>query len=1069
MIRSVNKRGMLRRFSTTSRFALMSPLNTLVLPELSFYTKLEKEQQDFLQCIASDELLTTWMPPILPQTVEASILTPFQTFLQTADEAFKETYQESVSNYSEFINSQSPKEVEENDQSASSKKQAKPVKSLIHFDIENATFDKHFHASFDGLQLVNQEALRAKLTPHEMDHTIASNSIATLSRIDFCQFSHEYLKINATRLRGRAVVKVIEEKQPSEFDLKGWIKANITSRIRNFSTINLENKLALRKSGLMGVMANEPTLEQLREILDESNKASPLFDVTDLANRFSESDFRLVEYKFCGDTHRAVAQLSESEFAHFLTLLTRINDILKNLMLKAGFISAKQFREAGNSLGRPEAAQFFDSIVALLVSKKVLRDGDALFLASEESILLKIEFVKSSFKRFSDSYLSSWLALDIKGRQNEEDLQGNNSQKQVEEIFEHIKGIYEQGSSGAKKLLMDKLKAFLKATVLPESALRAISEELERFSELSEHDSDFQNTKNYLELILQLPFGKKSRDSSELAAARKVLDDSHFGMEEVKERILQFLATGKLRGGFAGSKTLCLLGPPGVGKTSIAKAVAECLGRKFVRISLGGENDVSVLKGHRRTYLGSYPGKLVQALKSAGTENPVILLDELDKLGRGGHKGNVQDVLLEVLDPAQNHSFYDHYLELPMDLSKVLFLCSANILDGNTISAPLLDRLEVIEVSGYTKVEKEHIFHQHLLPKLRKKVGLEQHGIEVVFNQSVIDKLIDDYAREAGVRNLEKKAQTILEKLAYDFLEKNPDLGQYILQLRKYRDAVIEQKPDEIPQGFPVTYDLDQALVKKLLGPRIYYSQTIFHSKDDLIGFAFGLGYSAYGGSVLSIEVIELPNVESNKEADHHLPSFGNIMVKSEAREIESRININEEKTEIVSETTSIREIPITNGKAEGTLTVTGSLGDVMKESVEIGYSFAKHYVYRLDRNNQFLESKNLHIHFPEGASKKDGPSAGITITTALISAALQKPYDPSFAMTGEVSLNGRVLRIGGVREKVLAAKREGINQIIVPASNKPDVDELKDYVKEGMIFHFVQQYDEVFHLIFKN
>lgn len=329
--------------------------------------------------------------------------------------------------------------------------------------------------------------------------------------------------------------------------------------------------------------------------------------------------------------------------------------------------------------------------------------------------------------------------------------------------------------STTKRELLKEVGRLLESRKLKEKLHNIIQEEFERFKNLNEFDSDYQNTKNYLDLICKLPFNILTHDETKISKAKKILEDSHYGMEDVKKRILEFLAIGKLKENFVSNKAICLVGPPGVGKTSIAVSIAECLGRKYQRISLGGEDDVSVLKGHRRTYLGSYPGKILNALKLAESENPVILLDEIDKIGKSHYKGNVQDVLLEVLDPMQNKEFYDHYLDAPIDLSKVLFICTANILDSSTISSALYDRLEVIELSGYTKQEKIAIFNSYLLGKLLTKVGLDQYNVKVEFPDESINFLIENYARESGVRSLEKKTQLILEKLVLKLLSDHQD------------------------------------------------------------------------------------------------------------------------------------------------------------------------------------------------------------------------------------------------------------------------------------------------------
>jgi len=1094
MIQRVSKSRLLRAYSSTQKYAIMSPHNTLVLPEHLFYTRMDKKQRECLDLIAADEILTTYRPPFLSSVADES-LTSFQKFYAHADQSFKENYDEAVANYEAFKHTLSLFD----EASPDLKRNNRHSHYISYFDVENATFDKNFHAVYEDSMTVEPSN---KLSQEEISAAILSNSIATLSKLDLYGYKSDYLKFTASRLKGRAVVKILGEATPDQFDLSSWLRFRISSRIRNYSNDNYEKRIAGKRSELATLTTNEVSLETLKAKIDESHKDYLFSDPRSLWEQLQENNLRIVEYHYMGDHHRMITELRDPDYHHFIETLIKINEMLKNLMIKTILITSKQFKEISTTISSFDAAHFFNQLISLLISKKILSEDDCYFLAMDENVLVKAEFIKITMKKFSDNYMSSWLSLDVDHKEDKgSDYHSPKSQKQMEEIYEHIKTIYDQGSSPTKKILVDKIKVLLKKSSLKETVQKMITEELERFSDLNEHDSDFQSTKNYLEYILKLPFGKISRDSNEIIKAKKILDDSHFGMDEVKERILQFLAMGKLKGSFVKNKILCLVGSPGVGKTSIAKAIAECINRKFVRISLGGESDVSVLKGHRRTYIGSYPGKIVNALKIAGTENPVILLDEVDKICQSSIKGNVQDVLLEILDPSQNHIFYDHYLDMPVDLSKVLFICSANILDSSTISAPLLDRLEVIEVSGYTKVEKEMIFYKFLLPKLMAKVGLDKYGVHVNFTEPIVEKLINDYAREPGIRNLEKKTQLILEKLVYDFVEKHPDLLGYSMRLKRFkelqkkldllakdpnkelsadeRDSIEKEK--EALKDLPIVYDLDAETIKKYLGPKIFDRTPIFHEKEDLIGFAFGLGYNSYGGSVLAIEVLELPSIEAGSSEGHEFPHIGNIYIQDQSQaavngeqqsEVDPKteipqVTINEEQTEKISEKATVKEIPLNSGKHDGSLTITGSLGDVMKESVEIAYSFAKHFVYRIDKKNQYLESKNLHIHFPEGASKKDGPSAGITIVTSLISSALQKPYNPNFAMTGEISLNGRVLKIGGLREKILAAKREGITNVIAPLGNKADIEELKDYVKEGMQFHMVQHYDDVYRLIF--
>ena len=1055
-------------FSNTKKSALLIPLNQLILPDLSFYSKIDNEYKDILSNLCTDEVITTWTP-----SFEDSLKTNLMS-----EERFKDVYEEAKSAHSEFqkINSEITEDMN------TGKKTTRLNKSLSHFEIENASFDKNFHSTVEYNRLSVNSGLEKQLIQKHNSIATSGEYLGTLSRLDFCNFNRDYVTINVSRLRGRSVVKILTEVDSSAFDINGWLKENIGSRIREYSSENLERQMASRRSNVVGISPVVHSLEKLQTYFERIN-SNNFASNSDIWDNINQIGGKIVEFEFKGDNMRYVSELSETQYNYFLESLIKINEILKNMMIKTNFLSAKQYKEVSMQICRSDAASFYTSLVSMLISKSVFADIDINFLCREEDILLKLEFIKIFVKRFSDQYLSSWSILNKGDGEEVETESSNKEQKIIEDMYEHIKSVFDQGSSSSKKQIISKINSLLSNSDLKESVVKSIREELDRFIELNEHDSDYQNCKNYLETLMKMPFGRFSKENIELHLAKKILNDSHFGMDEVKERILQFMAVGKLKENMISSKIICLLGPPGVGKTSIAKSIADCLGRKFVRISLGGENDVSVIKGHRRTFLGSYPGKIVNALKTAETANPVILLDEIDKTSQNNYRGNLQDVLLEVLDPSQNHSFYDHYLDIPVDLSKVLFICSANILDSYTISPPLYDRLEVIELSGYTRIEKEFIFKKHLLPKLMKKMGLLKHRIDVNFPDSILNKLIEDYAREPGVRNLEKKTQSILEKIAHEFVEKTDDYNGYYLKLGKlatYEEKISKNELlnesenneySDLIKTQPI-YDLTEEQIKKYLGPKIYSSQTIFHQNEDLIGFSFGLGYSAYGGSVLSIEVIELPCYKSDKDIE--IPYIENIVMsesstsQSDSNKVSSSVIVDEEKSEQITKSLSSKEIPISNA-SEGSLTITGSLGEVMKESVEIGYSFAKHYLYKLDKKNLYLENKNLHIHFPEGASKKDGPSAGITIVTALISASLKQKYNPNFAMTGEISLNGKVLKIGGLREKVLAAKREKITNVIVPFANKFDIFELKDYIKEGMKFYFVQNYDEVYKLIFTN
>jgi Lon-like ATP-dependent protease len=617
------------------------------------------------------------------------------------------------------------------------------------------------------------------------------------------------------------------------------------------------------------------------------------------------------------------------------------------------------------------------------------------FLMEQESTVERAVIMHHLLRAFREEYMKKWEDISSKNKSNAQSAK--QAKEQIDELYEYLKKLQDESSSPIKKMVLKKVRKSLETKKYSPEMKEIIKEELEKFQEISENYPEFQNIKDFLELVCDLPYGVESKDNFDLQRAKKVLDEDHFGMEKVKEKILEFIAVSKLRGTTKG-KNILLVGPPGTGKTSIASSIAKCLGREFARISLGGESDVALIKGHRKTYIGAYPGKLVTALKQAKTENPVILLDEMDKIS-AGYKGNIQDTLLEVLDPAQNHSFRDNYLEAPLDLSKVLFICSANLLD--TISPPLLDRVEIIELSSYTMSEKKAIARNYLIPKTLKSKGLEGH--KVTFSDETLDALFLGYAREAGVRSLEKRISRICEKICLKIVKNNES-----------------------------EFDVKKEQLQSYLGPPTFASHRLYEGAMPQ-GVSIGLGYNSFGGSVLFIETCKA--------------SFG-------------------KPSEVATKETGKPEENEKGSSKGGLLTITGSLGKVMQESIQIAHTFAKSLCHEMF-DNKYLEENNIHIHFPEGASKKDGPSAGITITTALLSLALNKAIKADVGMTGEISLNGKVLKIGGLREKVLAAKREGLKEIVVPETNKADIDELKQEITEGISFHYVSEYQQVLRIMF--
>ncbi len=513
----------------------------------------------------------------------------------------------------------------------------------------------------------------------------------------------------------------------------------------------------------------------------------------------------------------------------------------------------------------------------------------------------------------------------------------------------------------------------LEGKQVPEAALKKIQDELHKLSILETGSPEYGVTRNYLDWATALPWGVHSEDNLDIQSARKVLDAHHSGLSDIKDRIIEFLALGAQRGEMGGSIML-LVGPPGVGKTSIGKSIAESLNRKFYRFSLGGMRDEAEIKGHRRTYIGALPGKFVQALKDVEVENPVIMLDEVDKIG-SSFQGDPASALLEALDPEQNSEFLDHYLDMRIDLSKALFVCTANQLD--TIPSPLLDRMDVIRLSGYISDEKLAIAKQHLWPKLLKKNKLLKRQLNIT--DAALRHIIEHYAREAGVRGLDKLLQKVLRKSVV---------------------TLLSHETDHINVGVKD--------VETLLGMPYFRPEKTLHG----VGVVTGLAWTSMGGATLPIE--------ANKVHE------------------------------------------LTRG-----LKLTGKLGDVMKESAEIAYSYVFSHTKSYQRHPEFFDKCLVHLHVPEGATPKDGPSAGISMATALMSLAKGEPVRKGLAMTGELTLTGQVLAVGGIREKIIAAKRSKISEVILPEPNRRDFEELPDSVKEGITVHFAERFTDVEKVVF--
>jgi ATP-dependent Lon protease len=549
-------------------------------------------------------------------------------------------------------------------------------------------------------------------------------------------------------------------------------------------------------------------------------------------------------------------------------------------------------------------------------------------------------------------------------------------EKQQREFFlrEQLKAIQKELglAKDDRTAELDKFKARLEGLTLPEAAQKRVDEEMQKLAILETGSPEYAVTRNYIDWISLLPWGKSSQDILDLKHARKVLDRDHYGLDDVKARILEFLAVGIQRQRVAGSIVL-LVGPPGVGKTSIGKSVADALGRKFFRLSVGGMRDEAEIKGHRRTYIGAMPGKFIQALKEVGSENPVIMLDEIDKIGASYH-GDPASALLEVLDPEQNSEFLDHYLDLRFNLSKALFLCTANQLD--TIPRPLLDRMEVIQLAGYIAEEKYQIARRYLWPRQLDRSGLAKNQVKI--DAGTLRAIVDGYARDAGVRRLEMQ----LGKIA--------------------RKAVVQ-----LLDGATPPLEIKKAQLQDYLGHSVFRDERSLSGP----GVVTGLAWTAMGGATLNVEAVR------------------------------------------------------THSFSRG-FKLTGQLGDVMKESAEIAYGYVVAHAKAFGIDPEVFEKGFIHLHVPAGATPKDGPSAGITMATALVSLGRKQKLARRVAMTGELTLTGEVFPVGGIREKVIAARRAGIRELILPADNRGDFEEVPDYVRQGIEVHFVSHYREVFALL---
>jgi len=641
------------------------------------------------------------------------------------------------------------------------------------------------------------------------------------------------------------------------------------------------------------------------------------------------------------------------------TEFNAIIDSLKELAVKIIQESPNLPSEATFAIKNIESKSFLVNFVSSNMNLSVKEKQDLLKInnlkdrALETLRFMNVELQKLELK----NDIQSKVRFDLDQQQREYFLH-----QQMKTIQEELGGVSHEEE-------FDEMSQRAKTKKWDETTQKHFEKELSKLRRMNPQAPDFSIQRNYLDLFLELPWNEFSEDNFDLKRAQKILDRDHFGLEEVKKRMIEHLAVLKLRNDMK-SPIICLTGPPGVGKTSIGRSIAEALGRKYVRISLGGLRDEAEIRGHRKTYIGALPGRIIQSLKKAGTSNPVFVLDEIDKLSNS-HNGDPSSALLEVLDPEQNNSFYDNFLEMGYDLSKVMFIATSN--NMATIQPALRDRMEVIQMSGYTIEEKVEIARQHLFPRQLKEHGLTSK--ELTIGKKQLEKIVEGYTRESGVRGLENKLAQVIRNAA-----------KSVAMEEEYNKKVTEED-----------------IVKVLGVPRLERDK---YESNDVAGVVTGLAWTSVGGDILFIESLLSPG--------------------------------------------------------KGTMTITGNLGTVMKESATIALEYIKANSGVMGLNSEILNKYNIHLHVPEGATPKDGPSAGIAMLTSLVSLFTQKRVKKNLAMTGEITLRGKVLPVGGIKEKILAAKRANIKEIILCQENKSDIDEIKPEYLEGLTFHYVKEMSEV-------
>ncbi len=700
----------------------------------------------------------------------------------------------------------------------------------------------------------------------------------------------------------------------------------------------------------------------LRAFQGEGETANILINCVErfTIEEISKAEFGMiasVRYEVPGDL-----PITEELKAYSMAVVTTLKELVKLNPLQSEaikmFLSRSTFDDPGRladfaaNLTTASGAELQEVLETFDVRKRI--DRVLVLLKREVEISkLHVEINKQIQEKISGQQREFFLKEQLKAIKKELGLEKEGKTAEIEKFQERLKDLTPNAE-----------------------AKRAIEDEIDKMQLLEPHSPEYTVSRNYLDWLTALPWGKFSQDSYDVEKARQILDRDHYGLSDVKDRILEFIAVGKLKGDISGS-ILCLVGPPGVGKTSVGKSIADALGRHFYRFSLGGMRDEAEIKGHRRTYIGALPGKFLQAMKTVGTSNPLIMLDEIDKVG-ASFQGDPASALLEVLDPEQNNNFRDHYLDVPFDLSHVLFVATGNQLD--TIPRPLLDRMEVIRLSGYISEEKLEIARRYLIPKTLKTHGLKEGQMSI--RRDALTLLIENYARESGVRNLENLIKKIARKAVMEIV-------------RDSAKKIVIHKQD----------------VESYLGKPVFSADEVFENTP---GIVTGLAWTSMGGATLQVEA-----------------------------------------TAVLSKSKGFKQ--------------TGQLGAVMVESADIAYSYIMAHLEKYGAKPDFFDERFVHIHVPAGATPKDGPSAGVTMATALLSMILKKPVRKHLAMTGELTLTGQVLPIGGVKEKVIAARRVGCKLLIFPEANKKDFDELPDYLKKGLTVHFAGHYDDVCKYAFGN